>query len=314
MKMRKLGRSDLSIAPVVFGGNVFGWTADRQTSFDLLDRFVDAGFNCIDTADVYSAFAPGNEGGESETILGEWFTARKRRNDVVLMSKVGMWSKHEGLSEETIMEAVEGSLKRLQTEHLDVYFAHRDDKDTPLEETLGAFAKLKEAGKVRIIGASNYDAERLKAALDVSKQHGLPRYDVLQPHYNLYERDAFEGDLKRTAQDNEIGVVTYFSLASGFLTGKYKSKADIEGTDRERMLGGYFDAKGERVLKALNAVAAETNAKPAQIALAWLIAKGGVTAPIASATSVRQLDETLVAAQITLSAQQMQALDEAGRS
>ena len=313
MDMRKLGRSDLSIAPVVFGGNVFGWTADKQTSFDLLDRFVDAGFNAIDTADVYSAFAPGNEGGESETVLGEWFAASKRRDDVVLMSKVGMWEKHKGLSEANIIEAIDGSLKRLQTDHLDVYFAHEDDKDTQLEETLGAFAKLKEAGKIRVLGASNYDAERLKEALDVSTAHGLPRYEVLQPHYNLYERDDFEGDLEATAKANDVGVVTYFSLASGFLTGKYKSKADIEGTDRERMLGGYFDAKGERVLKALHAVADEANAKPAQIALAWLIAKDGVTAPIASATSVKQLDETLGAAKITLGDEQMKLLDEAGR-
>ncbi len=313
MDMRKLGRSDLSIAPVVFGGNVFGWTADKQTSFDLLDRFVDAGFNAIDTADVYSAFAPGNEGGESETVLGEWFATRKRRNDVVLMSKVGMWEKHKGLSEANIMEAIDGSLKRLQTDHLDVYFAHKDDKDTPLEETLGAFAKLKEAGKVRVLGASNYDAKRLQKALDISKAHGLPRYEVLQPHYNLYERDSFEGDLEAVAKANDVGVVTYFSLASGFLTGKYKSKADIDGTDRERMLGGYFDAKGDRILKALHAVANETNAKPAQIALAWLIAKGGVTAPIASATSLKQLDETLGAAKIKLSDEQMTVLDQAGR-
>ena len=313
MDMRKLGRSDLSIAPVVFGGNVFGWTADKQVSFDLLDRFVDAGFNAIDTADVYSAFAPGNEGGDSESVLGEWFATRKRRDDVVLMSKVGMWEKHKGLSEANIIEAIDGSLKRLQTDHLDVYFAHEDDKDTPLEETLGAFAKLKEAGKIRVLGASNYDAERLKEALDVSTAHGLPRYEVLQPHYNLYERDSFEGDLEATAKANDVGVVTYFSLASGFLTGKYESKADIEGTDRERMLGGYFDAKGERVLKALHAVANEANAKPAQIALAWLIAKDGVTAPIASATSVKQLDETLGAAKITLGDEQMKLLDEAGR-
>ena len=313
MDMRKLGRSDLSIAPVVFGGNVFGWTTDKRTSFDLLDRFVDAGFNAIDTADVYSAFAPGNEGGESETVLGEWFATRKRRNDVVLMSKVGMWEKHKGLSEANIMEAIDGSLKRLQTDHLDVYFAHKDNKDTPLEETLGAFAKLKQAGKIRVLGASNYDAKRLTEALDISKAHGLPRYEVLQPHYNLYERDSFEGDLEAVAKANDVGVVTYFSLASGFLTGKYKSKADIEGTDRERMLGGYFDAKGDRILKALHAVANETNAKPAQIALAWLIAKGGVTAPIASATSLKQLDETLGAAKIKLSDEQMTVLDQAGR-
>ena len=313
MDMRKLGRSDLSIAPVVFGGNVFGWTTDKRTSFDLLDRFVDAGFNAIDTADVYSAFAPGNEGGESETVFGEWFATRKRRNDVVLMSKVGMWEKHKGLSEANIMEAIDGSLKRLQTDHLDVYFAHKDDKDTPLEETLGAFAKLKQAGKIRVLGASNYDAKRLTEALDISKAHGLPRYEVLQPHYNLYERDSFEGDLEAVAKANDVGVVTYFSLASGFLTGKYKSKADIEGTDRERMLGGYFDAKGDRILKALHAVANETNAKPAQIALAWLIAKGGVTAPIASATSLKQLDETLGAAKIKLSDEQMTVLDQAGR-
>ena len=313
MEMRPVGQSDLKIAPIVFGGNVFGWTADRKTSFDLLDAFVAEGFNAIDTADVYSAFAPGNQGGESETILGEWFSERKRRNDVVLMSKVGMWERHQGLSAETIVAAVDDSLKRLRTDHLDVYFAHKDDKDTPLEETLGAFAKLKEAGKIRVIGASNYDAKRLKEALEISKAGDLPRYEILQPHYNLYERDSFEGDLEKTASENHVGVVTYFSLASGFLTGKYTSKADIAGTDRERMLGGYFDAKGERILKALHAVAGETSAKPAQIALAWLIAKVGVTAPIASATSVKQLQETLGAARIELSADQMKMLDEAGR-
>ncbi|MEX6507160.1 aldo/keto reductase [Jiella sp. M17.18] len=314
MDKRKLGRSDISIAPIVFGGNVFGWTADRETSFALLDRFVEAGFNAVDTADVYSAFAPGNEGGESETIIGEWIASRKRRDDLVILSKVAKWQKHKGLSQANIMAAIDSSLKRLKTDHIDVYFAHEDDKSVPLEETLGAFARLVDAGKVRVLGASNYEAARVEEALTVSEANGWPRYEVLQPEYNLYARGDFEGPLKETAQKHGLGVVTYFSLASGFLTGKYRSKADIQGANRERMLGGYFDdgGKGQRILKALDAVAKDTGAKPAEIALAWLIAKDAVTAPIASATSVKQLDETLGAAKVTLSGEQMRVLDEAG--
>ena len=312
MQMRKLGRSDIAIAPIVFGGNVFGWTADRTTSFDLLDRFVDAGFNAVDTADVYSAFAPGNEGGESETIIGEWIASRRRRDDLVIMSKVAKWKKRPGLSEANIMAAIDDSLKRLQTDHVDVYFAHEDDQETPLEETLGAFAKLVEAGKVRVLGASNYEATRVEEALKVSEANGLPRYEVLQPEYNLYARSDFEGPLAETARRNDLGVVTYFSLAAGFLTGKYRSKKDIEGTSRERMLGGYFDDKGQRILKALDEVAEATGAKPAQVSLAWLIGKDAVTAPIASATSVEQLEQTLGAAKVTLNEAQMRKLDEAG--
>ena len=312
MQMRKLGRSDIAIAPIVFGGNVFGWTADRKTSFNLLDRFVDQGFNAVDTADVYSAFAPGNEGGESETIIGEWIASRKRRDDLVIMSKVAKWQKRPGLSEANIMAAIDGTLKRLQTDHVDVYFAHEDDQKTPLEETLRAFAKLVEAGKVRVLGASNYEAPRVEEALKVSEANGLPRYEVLQPEYNLYARADFEGPLAETAKRNDLGVVTYFSLAAGFLTGKYRSKKDIEGTSRERMLGGYFDAKGQRILKALDEVAEETGAKPAEVSLAWLIGKDAVTAPIASATSVKQLDQTLGAAKVALNEAQMRKLDEAG--
>ncbi|MCB8839743.1 aldo/keto reductase [Aurantimonas sp. VKM B-3413] len=314
MEKRTLGRSDIAIAPIVFGGNVFGWTADKETSFALLDRFVDAGFNAVDTADTYSSFAPGNEGGESETVIGEWIASRKRRDDLVIMSKVAKWKQRPGLSEANIMAAIDDSLKRLKTDHLDVYFAHEDDKTVPLEETLGAFAKLVEAGKVRVLGASNYEAARVEEALTISEANSGPRYEVLQPEYNLYARGDFEGPLKETAQTHGLGVVTYFSLASGFLTGKYRSKADIEGANRERMLGGYFNdgGKGQRILEALDEVAGATGAKPAEIALAWLIAKDGVTAPIASATSVKQLDETLGAAKVKLSADQMRVLDEAG--
>lgn len=312
MEKRRLGRSDISIAPIVFGGNVFGWTADSRTSCNLIDRFLDQGFNAIDTADVYSAWAPGNGGGESEEVLGEWIASRKRREDIVLMSKVGMWEQRKGLSEANIMEAVDDSLRRLGTDYLDVYFAHVDDKDTPLDETLGAFAKLVEAGKVRTLGASNYDAARLDAALDVAQQNNLPRYEVLQPNYNLHTRDGFEGELESVATERELGVVTYFSLASGFLTGKYTSKDDIAGTDRESMLEGYFDDRGQRILDNLLEVANDVGAKPAQVALAWLVQRDGVTAPIASARSLDQLDETLGAATLNLSDEHMLKLDAAG--
>lgn len=311
MQKRALGQSPIEIAPIVFGGNVFGWTADKKTTFELLDRFVDEGFNAIDTADVYAAWAPGNAGGESETLIGEWLADRKRRDDVVLMTKVGMWDAHPGLSAQNIMTAVEASLRRLQTDYIDVYFAHRDDQDTPLEETLNAFGKLKKAGKIRTVGASNYDSDRLAQALKIADGHDLARYDVLQPEYNLHARQGYEGALRDVATEYDLGVVTYFSLASGFLTGKYASKADIAGTDREGMLGGFFDERGQSILAALKRVADELEVQQAQVALAWLIQKAGVTAPIASARSVRQLVETLGAAKITLTDGQMGLLDDA---
>ena len=313
MQKHPLGRSGLHIAPLVFGGNVFGWTADEKRSFELLDRFVERGFNAIDTADVYSSWAPGLAGGESETVLGNWLARRGRRDDVVLMTKVGMWEPRKGLSAANIEAAVNGSLKRLRTDHIDVYFAHIDDQDVPLEETLGAFARLIEAGKVRAIGASNYSAERLQQALAVSQAQGLPRYEAMQPQYNLYDRADFEAGLAGVAQEYEVGVVSYFSLASGFLTGKYQSAEDLKGSARAGFMQGYFDERGQKLLGVLREVAADVSATPAQVALAWLMGRPGVTAPIASATSVAQLDELMGAAALSLPASATAALEAAGR-
>lgn len=302
MQKRQLGRSGLAIAPLVFGGNVFGWTADRVRSFELLDRFVDRGFNAIDTADVYSAWAPGLSGGESETVIGEWLAARKRRDDVVLMTKVGMWDPQKGLSAANIEAALNGSLKRLNTDYVDVYFAHIDDQDVPLEETLGAFSQLIAAGKIRAIGASNYGADRLRQALQVSASEGLPRYEVVEPAYNLYDRAEFENNLKPVIETEGLGAVSYFSLASGFLTGKYRTKSDLEGSSRKDFLEKYFDERGERILHTLRTVAKSVNAPVAQVALAWLQSRPGLTAPIASATSIAQLDEILGAVDLKLPA------------
>ncbi|MFI0473396.1 aldo/keto reductase [Halomonas sp. HMF6819] len=312
MNKHPLGRSGIEIAPLAFGGNVFGWTADEKRSFELLDRFVERGFNAVDTADVYSSWAPGHRGGESEKVLGKWLKQSGKRDDIVLMSKVGLWEARKGLSKANIEAAVNDSLTRLNTDYLDVYFAHTDDQDTPLDETLTAFSKLIEAGKVRTIGASNYSAGRLRQALDVSKEQGLPRYELIQPLYNLVERDKYEGELKTLASEQALGVVSYFSLASGFLTGKYKTLEDTKGSDRERFLGHYFDERGKRVLGELLSVADELDAKPAQVALAWLLAKDGVTAPIASATKLEQLDDTLDAVELTLSGEAIERLNAAG--
>ncbi|SHH92917.1 aldo/keto reductase [Pollutimonas bauzanensis] len=311
MLKRPLGQSGIEIAPLVFGGNVFGWTVDQASSFTLLDRFVEQGLNAIDTADVYSAWAPGNAGGESETIIGDWLKRRGRRDDVVLISKVGMWEGRKGLSARNIEAAIEDSLRRMRTDYLDVYFAHVDDEDVPLEETLGAFSRLVAAGKARAIGASNYAPARVEAALSASAQRQLARYEVLEPLYNLYDRDEFESGLAGLAAEKKLGVICYFSLASGFLTGKYRSEADLAGSKRAGMLKKYFDARGQRILAALNDMARELAATPAQIALAWLIARPGVTAPIASATSVAQLDDILGAVRLPLSDAAMRKLDEA---
>lgn len=311
MQKRELGRSGIAIAPLVFGGNVFGWTADEARSFELLDRFVERGFNAIDTADVYSSWGPGLSGGESETVLGNWLAKRGRRDDIVLMTKVGMWDARKGLSANNIQQAVEDSLKRLRTYYLDVYFAHIDDEEVPLEETLGAFAKLIEAGKVRAIGASNYSAERLRRALVVSEEQGLPRYELIQPLYNLYDRADFENELAAVATEHELGVVSYFSLASGFLTGKYQSAEDLEGSARGGFLGKYFDERGKKILNELLAVSDELSVKPAQVALAWLLAQPALTAPIASATRQEQLDEILGAANLVLPESALSRLQEA---
>lgn len=315
MELRRLGKTGLSVAPIVFGGNVFGWTADEKTSFDILDAFFDAGFNTIDTADVYSAWVPGNKGGDSEEIIGKWLKQNKvARDKAVIITKVGseMGPGKKGLKEQYILEAVEASLKRLQTDYIDLYLSHWPDAETPYEETLGAFAKLKQQGKIRAIGCSNLDASQLQSSFDAAEKAGLPRYDVIQPEYNLYDRAPFEGPLADLCVKEDIGVITYFSLAAGFLSGKYRSKADTEGKARGGKAAGYLDDKGLKILAALDTVAAETGAKPAEIALAWLLRKKGVTAPIASATSLSQLDSLTKSATLALSDEAMALLDKAG--
>ena len=311
MKKRKLGKSGLEIAPLALGGNVFGWTADEATSFAILDRFIDAGFNFIDTADVYSIWAPGHKGGESEAVLGKWIKARGKRAKALIATKVGMRmaDDRKGLKKAHIMRSVEESLKRLNTDHIDLYQSHTDDAEAPLEETLGAYEALLKQGKVRAIGASNYTAPRLKTALDAASG-GLPRYQSLQPLYNMMER-AFEADLGPLCAKENIGVIPYYSLASGFLTGKYKSAADLKKSPRGGGVKKYLDARGQRVIAALEAAAKQHGATPAQVALAWLMAKPAVTAPIVSATSVAQLDEILKAASLKLEAKTMAALDKA---
>ncbi|MFT3719225.1 aldo/keto reductase [Pseudorhodoferax sp.] len=316
MQQRALGRTGLSIAPVVFGGNVFGWTIDEATSFAVLDAFVDHGFNAIDTADVYARWAPGNRGGESETIIGRWLRARPGlRDQVVLFTKVGSdmgEPGHKGLSERWIVQAVEDSLRRLQVERIDLYFSHWPDPDTGHAETLGAYARLLAAGKVRAIGASNLDAGQLADALAVARRENLPAYQVLQPEYNLADRSGFEGPLRDLCRREGLGVVTYYSLASGFLSGKYRSQADLAGRARGQGVARYLDARGLKILQALDAVAAAHGAAPAEVALAWLIGRAGVTAPIASATSVEQVRSFARAAGLRLSAQETAALDAAG--
>ncbi|NLS01941.1 aldo/keto reductase [Rhizobium sp. P32RR-XVIII] len=314
MEMRRLGKTGLSISPIVFGGNVFGWTADEKTSFDILDAFFDAGLNTIDTADVYSSWVPGNKGGDSEEIIGKWLKEKKvSRDKAIIVTKVGSdMGQGRTLKEQYILRAAEDSLRRLQTDYIDLYLSHWPDENTPYEETLGAFAKLKQQGKIRAIGCSNLDASQLQASLDAAEKAGVPRYDVLQPEYNLYERSSFEGPLADLCVKEDIGVITYFSLAAGFLSGKYRSKADTEGKARENRVAQYLDDKGVRILAALDQISAETGAKPAEISIAWLLNKKGVTAPIASATSLSQLDSLVKAATLKLSEDAMRALDKAG--
>ncbi len=313
METRPIGRSGLRVPPLCFGGNVFGWTADEATSFRLLDAWVDAGFNFIDTADVYSAWVPGNKGGESETILGDWLKRRGGRERMVIATKVGSeMAGKKGLSKAYIRQAAEDSLRRLQTDYIDLYQSHRDDPGTPIEETLEAYAELIKAGKVRAIGASNFTAERLSQSLEVAERTGLPRYECLQPEFNLYDRASYEGDLERVCRENEVGVITYFSLASGFLTGKYRSEADLGQSPRGQGVKKYFDERGRRVLAALDEVAGNHHARPAQVALAWLIARPGITAPIASATRIEQLDELIGATRLKLEPEEVETLDRAG--
>ena len=311
MQKRTIGRSELHIAPLMFGGNVFGWTADEATSFSILDAFVDAGLDFIDTADVYSAWVPGNHGGESESIIGKWFRQTGKRDKIVLATKVSKHPQRKGLSAANIQAAVEDSLRRLQTDYIDVYFSHDDDSQTPLAETLGAYQKLIEAGKVRVIGASNYSGARIEAALAVSRQRGLPEYQLLQPEYNLYDRADYERDIEPVALANQLGVVVYYSLASGFLSGKYRSQADLAGKARGSRVGKYLNERGLRILSALDRVAERHGSTPATIALAWLIARPSVTAPIASATSVEQLESLAAAVHLTLSCDDIRELDEA---
>ncbi len=300
MPLRKLGRSGLEAAPLAFGGNVFGWTADEPTSFALLDAFVAGGFNLIDTADVYSIWATGHVGGESEAILGRWLASRGQRSRVLIATKAGMdmGNGNQGLSKAYILKAVERSLSRLQTDYIDLYQAHRDDDATPQDETLEAFALLVRQGKVRAIGASNFTAPRLESALRMSAALGLPRYETLQPEYNLYERAGFEGDLATLCAREEVAVVPYFGLGAGFLTGKYRSAADLRQSPRGARVKNMLTPRGFRILAALDAVAAELAATPAQVALAWLMRR--VAAPIASATSVAQLEELMGAARLVL--------------
>jgi aryl-alcohol dehydrogenase-like predicted oxidoreductase len=315
LKKRKLGNSALEVAPLAFGGNVFGWTADESTSFRLLDAFVAAGYNFIDTADVYSKWAPGNQGGESESILGRWLKKSGKRHQVVIATKVGMemGPDRKGLSPAYIQRAVEDSLKRLQTDHIDLYQSHTDDVATPLADTLGAYDGLIKAGKVRAIGASNYSAERFAEALAVSKQHSLPRYESMQPNYNLYDRADFEAKMQEVCVRNDVGVISYFSLASGFLTGKYRSEADLAKGPRGQMVKKYLNDRGFRILAALDSVAKETSSTPARVALAWLMAKPGITAPIASATSLPPLEDLFAATRLQLDPAKLERLDAASR-
>ena len=317
MQKRPLGRSGMTIAPLVFGGNVFGWTADEATSFRLLDAFVDHGFDAIDTADVYSSWVPGNKGGESETVIGNWLKARPGvRDKVKIFTKVGSdlgQPGKKGLSERWILQAADESLARLGIETIDLYFSHWPDASVSQEETLGAYAKLIAAGKVRATGVSNVDANQLGEALRISAERGLPRYEVLQPEYNLYARSTFEGALQQLCVAEDIGVVTYFSLASGFLTGKYRSEADFSKSPRGGGMGDYFNDRGRAVLAALDAVAASHNATPAAVALAWLMAQPGVTAPIASATRLDQFEGLARAAELVLSPEDLARLDQSGR-
>jgi len=315
MQRRPLGQTGLDIAPLVFGGNVLGWTIDEATSFDVLDAFVDHGFNAIDTADVYSAWAPGNRGGESEILLGRWLKARPgMRERVALFTKVGAdmgGSGRKGLSEAWILRAVEDSLRRLGTDHIDLYFSHWPDLQVPYEETLGAYDKLLRAGKIRAIGASNLDAAQLAESLAVSRAQGLPAYMALQPEYNLYKRTAYDGPLRELCIREGLGVVTYYSLASGFLSGKYRGKADLSKSPRGSRVEQYLDARGMAILGALDSVAAAHGAQPAEVALAWLMVREGVTAPIASATSRAQVASFGRAAALALSQEQIALLDKA---
>jgi aryl-alcohol dehydrogenase-like predicted oxidoreductase len=314
MERRTLGNSGLEIAPLIFGGNVFGWTVDEPSAFTLMDAFLASGFNCIDTADSYSTWVPGNRGGESETIIGKWMKLRGNRASVVIATKVGSEIDREkkGLSKSYILRAAEDSLRRLQTEYIDLYQTHRDDPDTPVEETLEAYALLVQQGKVRAIGASNLTAERLTASLEASDRKGYPRYQTMQPHYNLCERVGYEKDLERLCRAQKLAVIPYYPLASGFLTGKYRSENDLSKSTRGAGVRKYFNQRGFHIIAALDAVALRLRSTPAAVALAWLLARPGITAPIVSATSLRQWKELAAAPGIRLDSSSIELLNRAG--
>ncbi len=313
MKKRKLGKTELEISPLVFGGNIFDWTVDRATSFKLLDAFVAAGFNSVDTADVYSKWVPGHTGGESEIILGEWMKRSGNRNKVIVATKVGMdmGDGKKGLSKSYILRAAEDSLRRLQTDYIDLYQSHIDDPDTPLEETLAAYAELIKQGKVRAIGASNYKAERLRAALETSMKSGLPAYQTLQPNYSLIERAEYESNLEPVCEKEGLGVINYFPLAGGFLSGKYRSESDVAGKARARNVTKYLNERGFRIVGALDQVAKKYNATPARVSIAWLLARPSITAPIVSATNLEQLHDLISSVDLALDRDSIEFLNQA---
>lgn len=313
MQMRALGKSDIKIAPLVFGGNVLGWTADDNTSFAVLDAFAAAGFNCIDTADVYSRWVPGHQGGESETVLGKWMKARGNRSRVVIATKVGMdmGDASKGLAPTYIARAVEDSLRRLQTDYIDLYQSHVDDEATPQEDVLSAYDKLIRQGKVKIIGASNFKGDRLRSALDIAARAGLPIYQSLQPHYNLCERADYETNLEPVCVERGVSVIPYFSLAAGFLTGKYRSEADFAKSPRGGGMKMYLNERGLRILSALDDVAKQSSSTSTSVALAWLLARPSITAPIVSATSVTQLEAVLAGARLRLDEAMISTLNRA---
>ena len=312
-KNRKLGASGLDVGPLALGGNVFGWTADEPRSFQILDAFAASGLNLIDTADVYSKWAPGHQGGESETIIGKWLKRSGSRGKVIIATKAGMemGPNRKGLAKSYILRAAEDSLRRLQTDYIDLYQAHTDDPGTPLEETLEAFAQLIKQGKVRAIGASNYSAARLSEALQIAEQHGLPSYQSLQPLYNLCDRSDYETNLEPVCRTHGLGVITYFSLASGFLTGKYRSEADLSKSARGQAVKKYLNERGFRILRALDLVAEQCHSTPARVSLAWLMARPSVTAPIASATSLEQLTDLVEATKLALDPSAVEILNQA---
>lgn len=313
MRKRKLGDSGLEVSVLALGGNVFGWTADEASSFRVLDAFTAAGGNLIDTADMYSTWVPGNRGGESETLIGRWMKARRNREDIVLATKVGkeMGPGRKGLSRAYILRAAEESLRRLQTDRIDLYQAHEDDPGTPLEETMEAFAELARQGKVRAVGASNYGSGRLSEALRIGERHGGLRYQSLQPCYNLYDRSEYETSLELLCRKEGLGVIAYYSLASGFLTGKYRSKEDLSKSVRGETVRKYLNERGFRILDALDETARRHGSNPARVALAWLIARPGVTAPIASATTPEQVDDLVEATKLELDVSSIERLDRA---